>query len=154
MFIKVRYVLLSIVVFAVLNSCKKSSEKPDTSVTIVGKWFITKQIAVLSYNGVQLDAKTKTNFTSDDFIEFYNDGSGYYSYATSYFSNHPGFTEFTYVLKGANLTQYTSISNDGIPETITSLTANGLSIHVVSSVADPNDPSVTDTEIDDVTYIK
>jgi len=146
-----KYPVLCVVLLFCLNSCKKDSKAPNSGVSIVGKWFITKQSSVLSYNGSQVNAFTKTNFTSSDFVEYYSDGTGYFSQTGT---TGPSLTEFTYTLAGTALTQFTSNNNSGTPETITSLTASGLSIHAVSLVTDPNNPDQQDNEVDDYTYTR
>lgn len=148
---KQKSLLLIVVLLFGLNSCKKDSQTPNSGASIVGKWFRTKQNSELFYNGVQIKSFTKTNFTTDDFVEYYSDGSGYFSMNTA---TGPGITEFSYTLKGTSLTQYTSSSNTGAPETVTSLTASNLSIHAQYLITDPNNSDQVDTEIDDFTYTK
>ncbi len=148
---KYKYLVLVIVVFACLNSCKKNSQAPKPSVTIVGKWLITRQNSVLSNNsGVQITAFTDTTYTAADFVEYYSDGTGYFSMHSA---TGPSLTEFTYTLTGTSLLQNTSSENKSRPETITSLTANNLSIHAVFTVADPNTGGA-DTEVDDYYYAR
>ncbi len=147
---KYNYLLLVVVGFACLSSCKKSSQAPKPNVTIVGKWLITRQNSVLSNNGVQISAFTDTTFTAADFVEYYSDGTGYFSMHSA---TGPSLTEFTYTLTGTSLLQNTSDENKSTPETITSLTANNLSIHAVSTVADTNTGG-TDTETDDYYYTR
>jgi hypothetical protein len=118
---------------------------------ILGKWYFVKQVSVLYYKNKQLSTVNKTNFTNEDFVEYYNDGTGYYSKSTT---QGPSLSEFTYTVSGAIITQYTSLENNGIPETIENITSTGLSVHIVQMVPDPNDPNLTDTEIDDFTYTK
>lgn len=147
---KYKYLLLVVIVFACLSSCKKSSQAPKPNVTIVGKWLITKQNSVVSNNGVQISAYTDTTFTAVDFVEYYSDGTGYFSRASA---TGPSITEFTYTLMGTSLVQNTSSENKGTPETITGLTASNLSIHAVFTVPDPNTGGA-DTETDDYYYTK
>ncbi len=143
-------VLICPVIFS-LCSCKKETPAPSTGTLLLGKWYFTTQASVLYRNDKEIATFNKTSFTNDDFIEYYNDGSGYYSKSTS---SGPSLSEFTYTLTGSTITQFTSSQNSGIPETIKSITAAGLSVHVVQLVPDPNDPTVTDTEIDDLSYSK
>jgi hypothetical protein len=143
-------VLVCPVIFS-LYSCKKENPAPTTSALLLGKWYFTTQASVLYRNDKEIATFNKTSFTNDDFIEYYKDGSGYYSKSTS---TGPSLTEFTYNLSGSTITQYTSSQNGGVPETIKNITSTGLSVHVVHLVPDPNDPTVTDTEIDDLTYTK
>ncbi len=143
--------LLVLVLLFSLNSCKKDSTDPNSTVTIVGKWFITKQSSELLYNGSQIKAFTKTSFTTDDFVEYYSDGSGYFSKTSA---PSPSLTEFTYTLKGTTLTQYTSKESAGILEKITVLTDSNLAIHAESLITDRNNSDQVDTEIDDFTYTR
>jgi hypothetical protein len=146
---KYKYLLLSVVLLICLNACKKDSKTPAPTVTIAAKWFITEQSSELYFNGEEISSFVDTTFTSVDFVEYYSDGTGYFSRSSS---TGPSLTEFTYTLKGSALTQYISNVNTGTPETVTDLTVNSLSIHAVSQIADPNNPSQNDTEIDDYTY--
>jgi len=143
------YLLLLLILFSGLYSCKKNSDKPAQPVTIVGKWLPVKQSSNLFHNGLKVDSLLKTAFNKEDFVEYYSDGTGYYSKASP---TGPSLSEFTYKLNGTSLTQYYNVENNGVPATITDLTANTLSIHLVLRVSDPNDPTVTDTEIDDYYY--
>jgi len=147
---KYKYLLLVVVVVACLSSCKKSSQAPKPNVTIVGKWLITRQNSVLTNGGVQISAFTDTTYTAADFVEYYSDGTGYFSMHSA---TGPSITEFTYSLTGTNLLQNTSSENKSRAETITSLTANNLSIHAVFTVADPNTGGA-DTEVDDYYYTR
>ena len=148
---KRKALLVFCVVVCSLCSCKKEAPAPSTGTLILGKWYTTKQVSVLLNNGTQVKAINKTNFTNDDFVEYYNDGSGYYSKSTT---QGPSLSEFTYSINGSTITQYMSAVNAGVPETIKIISSGSLSIHIVSLVPDPNDPTVTDTEIDDFTYIR
>jgi hypothetical protein len=146
---KFKNLLVSVAVLLCLYSCKKESPAPSNPVLILGKWFNTKVTTKLYNNGAEVDSTNTISFTTDDFVEYYSDGSGYYSHASS---EGPTLSEFTYTLKGAALSEFTSVENNSVPETITGLTATNLSIHAVSLVPDPNDPTITDTEIDDLSY--
>ena len=148
---KFKYLLLSVVVLMCLWSCKKNTVMPAPAVTIVGKWQLVKQHSLLYNNGSAIDSVNKTKFTNSDFVEFYSDGTGYYSQSTS---DGPSLNEFTYTLKGSVITEFRSVESNGIPETVSSLTVNSLLLHVESLVADPNDPNVYDTEKDDLSYTR
>jgi hypothetical protein len=149
---KYKWLLIGFFLFTGLISCKKDNNPASGGITIVGKWFVTKQASALyDDSGAQIATFTKTNFTNVDFVEFYSDGSGYMSKTNQ---AGPSLTEFSYTISGTKLVQYTSSEPTGTPETITNLTAENMSIHVVLRISDPNDPSVTDTEIDDFTYVK
>jgi hypothetical protein len=148
---KYKYLLLSVVFIICFWSCKKNTVAPVPQVTIVGKWLLVKQYSLLVSNGVVIDSIKKSKFTNNDFVQYLSDGTGYYSRSTS---TGPSLSEFTYTIKGSLITEFVSIENKGVPETITSLTANKLSVHVESSVPDPNDPTVYDTEKDDFSYTK
>jgi hypothetical protein len=93
---KQRCLLLVGVLLFCLGSCKKDSQAPGLGVSIIGKWFSTRQNSELFYNGAQIKAITKTNFTTDDFVEYYKDGTGYFSKT---YTPAPSLTEFTYTLK-------------------------------------------------------
>jgi hypothetical protein len=148
---KYRYFLLFAFVLVGMYSCKKNNPAPAPSVTIVGKWQVTKQHSKLYNNGVVVDSVNKSKFTSSDFVEYYSDGSGYYSKSTP---TGPSLSEFTYTISGTAIVQYGSVENAGFPETVTALTASSLAVHSVFKVSDPNDPAVTDTEIDDFSYTR
>ena len=148
---KHKYLVLIGVLMICLYSCKKEKPTPGSGTLLLGKWYFEKQVSVLYQNNKEISTFDKTNFTNDDFVEYYNDGSGYYSASTA---QGPSLTEFTYTINGFTLTQYTSAENAGTPETITGITSTGLSVHVVQLVPDPNDPGVTDTEVDDLNYTK
>jgi hypothetical protein len=148
---KCRSLLLICVVGVCFCSCKKETPAPAPGTLILGKWYSTKEVSSLYRNGAQLSTFNKTNFTNDDFVEYYNDGSGYYSKSSTV---GPSLSEFTYSIKGTTITEYTSAVNAGIPETISNISSGSLALHVVSLVSDPNDPSLTDTEIDDLTYTR
>jgi len=148
---KCKYMLSGLFLLMFLIACKKDLPVPTAVVSIAGKWFITKQSSELFYNGVQINAYTKTRFTTTDFVEYYGDGTGYFS---AYTATGPSLSEFTYTITGTNLMQYTSSKNQGIPETITVLTASNLSIHAVSSVPDPDNSGQLDNEVDDYNYTR
>lgn len=148
---KYKYLLLSIVVLMCLWSCKKNSVAPVPPVTIVGKWQLVKQYSRLFSNGVVIDSVRKSKFTNSDFVEYYSDGTGYYSKLTP---TGPSLSEFTYTIKGSVITEFISIENKGVPETVTSLTANTLTVHMELLVPDPNNPTIYDTEKDDLSYTK
>src|SRR5277367_2090632 len=90
---KYKCLLLSVILLLCLNSCKKEAKAPNPGVSIVGKWLITKQNSVLSNNGVQISTFTDTTFTAVDFVEYYSDGTGYFSMSSA---TGPSLTEFTY----------------------------------------------------------
>ena len=142
---------ISVVVIVGLWSCKKNTVAPVAQVTIVGKWQLVKQYSLLVSNGVVIDSIKKTKFTNNDFVQYLSDGTGYYSRSTP---TGPSLNEFTYTIKGTLITEFISIENKGTPETVTILTTTSLSVHVESLVPDPNDPTVYDTEKDDLSYTK
>jgi hypothetical protein len=148
---KYKYLLLSVVLLFCLNSCKKDAKAPNPGVTIVGKWLLTKHNSVLSSSGVQLSASTDTTFTAVDFVEYYSDGTGYFS--TTSLTGSPSLAEFTYSLTGTSLTQNNSSKLKSMPETITSLTARKLSVNAISSIVD-TDTGLLYTEIDDYYYTR
>ena len=145
-----KYLLCCIIVLLGLNSCKKAATPTPTSAALIlGKWFKVQHTSGLYYNGLKIDTATSTKFTTDDFVEYFNSGTGYYSVAAS---GGPDLSEFTYTIKGALLTEFSSVVDKGTPITITNLTASSLSLHVASTVIDPNDDNKLDTEIDYYVY--
>jgi len=128
-------------------SCKKDAPFP---VTIIGKWYITKQQSQLFYKGILLDSYIDTSFTTNDFVDYFVDGSGYFSQNTA---TSPGISEFTYTVNGNILTQIVS-GGTATPETITLLTTNNLSIQANSLVPDPNNSGQLDNELDNYNYTK
>jgi len=142
------WIIASLLLFG-LGSCKKEAKPETTSQLLVGKWYFTNLVSVLSRNGVVLDTSRRTNFTNTDFVEYYTDGSGYYSKSTS---QGTSLTEFNYSISGNTITQFSNAVSKGQPETIKTINSNSLAIHAVSLVPDPNDPTLTDTEVDDYTF--
>lgn len=148
---KYKCLLLSVVVLLCLWSCKKNAAKPVPAVTIIGKWQLVKENSFLFNNGAVIDSVKNSKFTNSDFVEYFSDGTGYYSRSTV---NGPSLSEFTYTINGSVITEFISLENKGVPETVTGLTANSLLIHIESLVPDPNNPNVYDTEKDDLSYTK
>jgi hypothetical protein len=148
---KYKYLAISGLFVICLFSCKKETMAPNNSALIVGKWYFKKDVSVTYQNNKEIGTSTTTDYTNEDFVEYYNDGSGYFSESTS---QGPSLSEFKYSIMGSTLTQFSSVENAGTPETITSISTTALSIHVVSLVPDDNDPTITDTEIDDLTFTK
>jgi len=147
---KCRCLLLCCVLLVCLEACKKENSAPSSNTLILGKWLLNKSVSQLFNSSKQLlSSTTSTSFTADDFVEYYNDGSGYYSESTP---SGISLSEFTYTLSGTALTEFTGPEINSIPETITSISVTALGIHAVSLVPDPNDPDATDTEIDDFSY--
>ena len=144
---KCRCLLLCLLLLLCLESCKKENTAPSNNSLILGKWLLSKSVSQLYNSSKQLlSSTTSTTFTADDFVEYYDDGSGYYSESTPAGTS---LSDFTYTISGTALTEFTGPENNSMPETITSITVTALGIHAVSLVPDPNDPEVTDTEIDD-----
>ena len=148
---KYKYLAISGLFVICLFSCKKEATAPNNSALIVGKWYFVKDVSVTYQNKKEISTTTTTDFTNEDFVEYYNDGSGYFSASSSL---GPSLSEFTYKITGSTLTQYSSVENAGTPETITGISATALSIHEVSLVPDTNDPTITDTGVDDLTFTK
>ena len=146
---KHKYLVLIFFIFFYLNSCKKNSQAPNSSVSIVGKWFVTSHKSKIYQNGIKLDSTFKTNFTTEDFIQYFSDGTGITSSTNS---PSPSLSAFKYTINGSNLTQFNS-GGAGVLETITELTADNLSIHYTLLVTDPNNGS-TDNETDDYNLSK
>jgi hypothetical protein len=147
---KHKYKLL-IVLFSLLclNACKKSSTAPqNSSVAILGKWYITSHTSKVSHNGALIDSLYSTSFNTNDFVEYFNDGTGIIS---SDASPAPSLGIFTYTIKGSVIVQVNSAEVAGVTETITTLTANNLAVHYVILVTDPN-TGEADNEADDYSF--
>ena len=132
-----------------LQACKKDAASPQAKITVVGKWLITKHDLKLVQNGVQIDEEIKTNYTADDFVQFFEDGSGYQSAKGS--DILPGLSTFSYTLKGNIMTMYVD-GGQGVTETITRLTDTEFAIHSEGQIADPQNPTLVDTEINDFSF--
>ena len=147
---KHKYILLILpVLLLCLQACKKDAVSPQVKVTVVGKWFITKHDLKLVRDGVQIDEEIKTNYTTDDFTQFFEDGSGYQSAKGSKIV--PGLSIFNYTLKGNIMILYVN-GSQGVAETITRLTETEFAIHAESQIADPQNPNLVDIEIDDFSF--
>ena len=131
-------------------SCKKEVANPESKVSIVGKWYLISHRSKLYYHEIPIDSLFHTHFTPNDFIEYFSDGSGIIS---SNSTPTPLLVSFQYTVNGLNLTQFSSVATQGIPEKITKLTKDSLSIYYVLSITDP-DTGVTENETDDFSYIK
>jgi hypothetical protein len=145
------YLLLSLFLLTYLISCKKDSTSPTTNVSIIGKWLKTKQNSALFNSGVQIATFVRTNYTADDFVQYFSDGTGYTSKSTA---TSPSLSEFNYTVNGKNITLFTTVDKTGTPGTITNLSKTNLSIHAESSIIDPNNLNLVDNEIDDFYYTK
>jgi len=129
-----------------LFSCKKDN---TTVVSIVGKWYNIKHTSQTLNNGTLLTSSTTTKFTTDDFAQFFSDGSGYYSESVLL---SPTIIEFNYMVNGKAITIYTNSVTGGNTGSITSLASNSLSIHTETKIVDQNNPDQTDDQIDDYDY--
>jgi hypothetical protein len=145
------YLLFCLSLLICLNSCKKSSTSPTANLSITGKWLKTKQNSELFNGGVQIAIFTKTNYTADDFVQYFSDGTGYTSNSTA---TSPSLSEFNYTLNGKNITLFTTADKTGTPQIITNLSEINLSIHAESLIIDPNNLNLVDNEIDDYYYTK
>jgi hypothetical protein len=150
--LKFGYVFAVFFTLVCLAACKKDTSATNGGISLVGKWIATKKYIQLLNNGTSISTSTKTNFTDNDFVMYYADGSGYFSANIIAFSG-PSISEFHYTLTGMNLTQFTG-NNPGFEETVASLTSSALVIHAQFLTTDPNNPTVTDTEINDFYYTK
>lgn len=65
-----KFLVIALALIVGVSSCKK--EKNDTS--IIGKWFMKSRVNKDFTNGELKSENTKTNFTSQDFIEFKDGG--------------------------------------------------------------------------------
>ena len=130
-------------------SCKK---EPVAPASIYGKWFFGKVNSKL-YNGSGklLDSVSQSGYTSNDFVYYYSDGTGYYS-NTSKISLGASLSLFTFTIKGSALTQTGSSQSFVLNETVTSLTITTLAIHAEYELQDPNNVEQTDKEVDDISY--
>jgi hypothetical protein len=148
---KFKYLLLSCVVFAGLNSCKKdTTPAPTTSSLLLGKWYTAKIVSHLfTTAGQSISTDTTAKFTTNDFVEYYQDGSGYYSETTA---SGISLDQFKYTLNGSVITAFYNAETNGAPETITGISVTSLVIHTITPVPDPNDPEATDTQIADYSY--
>ncbi|SHM51321.1 lipocalin family protein [Mucilaginibacter sp. OK098] len=147
---KHKYILLILpVLLLCMQACKKDAASPQAKITVVGKWFITKHDLKLVRDGVQIDEEIKTNYTTDDFAQFFEDGSGYQSAKGTRIA--PGLSTFNYKLKGNIMTLYVD-GGHGVAETITKLTETEFAIHAESQVSDPQNINLVDTEIDDFSF--
>jgi hypothetical protein len=151
---KVKGLLIACVAVLLLYSCKKESSAPPptSSALLLGRWNTNKIISRLySNSGTKLDSTTNTTFTSDDFVVYYADGTGYYSQSSP---SGISLNEFKYKLSGSSITEYNSVVTTGLDEIITGISAHSFSIHVVQLVPDANDPDLTDTQISDFDYTR
>ena len=115
-------------------ACKKNEVGPVTSQTLIeGKWYVASHTSSVYTKGKLIDTATRTTFTPDDFIEYDSDGSGYTS---SKASPSPSLKLFKYTINGLNLVQIDFDGSPGLPETITTLTANDLSYHYTVTSTD------------------
>ena len=147
---KYKHILLILsVLFVSLQACKKNGASPQAKITVVGKWFVVKHNLKLIRDGVQVGETIRTNYTTDDFAQFYEDGSGYQSAKGT--ASAPSLTTFNYTLKNNIITLYIN-GNLGVVETITKLTETEFAVHYESKILDPVDPTKIDTEIDDYEF--
>ncbi|WP_428330111.1 hypothetical protein [Mucilaginibacter sp.] len=145
-----RYVLLVIpVILFCFSACKKDAAQPQATVTLVGKWYLTQHNLTLISNGVQVGSSSKTSYTTNDYAQYFNDGTGILSANSS--SSAPSLSTFRYTLNGTTIIQ-TSSNQVNVTETITKLTATALSIHYETLIGDPVNSSQIDTEIDDYDF--
>ncbi|HWZ15704.1 MAG TPA: hypothetical protein VNW95_10755 [Mucilaginibacter sp.] len=119
-----------------LNGCKKDSTplSQDSKKLIVGKWFTFSHLSRLYYNGVAVDSTFKQNFTTNDFSQYFSDGTGIQS--TNY-QPAPSLSLFHYTINGLNLNQFNSSDNSSVAEVITTLTSTDLSLNYALIIADP-----------------
>jgi hypothetical protein len=144
---KSKYILLFFsVVLTCFCACKKDAAKRQIS--IIGKWHTTSLHATAYFNGAQIYSLAKTAFTTDDFVQYFSDGTGILSASTDH---SPSLSSFTYKINGSTLTQLDSGGGAAIAETITKLTTDSLSIHYAILVIDSN-TGLLDNEIDDYTF--
>lgn len=144
------YLLLALpILLGCLNACKSNAISPQAKVTVVGKWFLIQHNLKLIKDGVQVGETIKTDYTKDDFAQYFEDGTGYQSLkgVTVLIS----LTTFHYTINGNIITMFMSGSK-GVAETITKLTETEFAIHYESQIPDPNDPNQWATEVDDFAF--
>ena len=147
---KYKHILLILfVLFVCLQACKKDAAPSQAKVTVVGKWFVAKHDLKLIKDGVQIGETIKTDYTTDDFAQFYNDGTGYQSAKGT--AGSPSLTIFHYTLKDSIITLYIN-GNPGVVETITRLTETGFAVHYERQVLDPDNPTQIYTGIEDYEF--
>jgi hypothetical protein len=148
-----KYRCVQLVLFGIMlcfYACKKDTAMPQSTVSINGKWYLSTHHSKLYYNGALIDSLYYNHFTTNDFIEYYSDGTGIISTNAT---PAPSLTSFKYTLSGLNLIQYTSITSNGLPEKITKLTKDSLSISYMLLVTDANSGR-TGNETDEFDYVK
>ena len=120
-----------------LSCCKKQSISTfeNSKTLIVGKWFVKSSASRLYYNGTEVDSTFNSNFTTDDYAEYFNDGTGFFS---SRSLPSPSLITFKYTIAGQNLTQINGVNTPATSETITVLTTKSLSFNYTLLVNDPN----------------
>ncbi|HVW98162.1 MAG TPA: lipocalin family protein [Mucilaginibacter sp.] len=134
-----------------LQACKTDAFKPDGQATVVGKWYLSQHNLKLVKNGEQIGETVRTNYSKDDFIQFFEDGTGYQSVKVS--SATPSLIIFHYTLKDKLITMYIN-GSPGVEETITKLTETEFAIHYESQIPDPYTEGAFNTEIDDYAFVR
>jgi hypothetical protein len=147
---KVVFILLGFSALFIL-SCKKGSAVSATpAVSIIGKWYVTDHIETHYFQNTLVDSNNYKQFTTDDYIQYFTDGSGIGSVNAT---PAPRLSIFKYTIDGTALMVYNSVGNPGVPQTVTKLTATELAIHFVQLVSDPYTGN-QDVETNDFTFKK
>ncbi|WP_157740635.1 hypothetical protein [Mucilaginibacter xinganensis] len=147
---KHKYLLLILpALLLCLYACKKAAQ--SKAITLTGRWFITKHDLKLLKGGVQVGQTIRTDYTSDDFDQFFDDGTGYQSARGN--NNSPSLNTFHYTFKDSTLTIYINAS-PAVVEKVTKLTATEFAVHYETEIADPNNPGQPATEVDDYEFIR
>jgi len=149
---KHKYLLLIIpAVLLCLQACKKDPANINTSITVVGKWQMTKHDLKLVKDGVQIGETIRTSYTKYDFTQYFSDGTGIQSAQGA--KDAPSLNTFQYTLKNNIITQYVT-GGAGIEETITKLTETEFAIHYESQIPDPSHAGQYNTEVDDYYFTR
>ncbi len=84
-------------------SCKKDNTAPqNTATAILVKLYVISHTSTTYSEGKLLDTAPRTSFTTNDYIQYFNDGSGILS---SEATPSPSYTEFKYKINGQTLVQ-------------------------------------------------
>ena len=148
---KYKYLWFIVLLYFCVDSCKKDAAAPlASSISIIGKWYESYHRSVIYYQNVAIDSIVQTKFTTDDYFEYNQDGSGFISASAL---PSPRINLFQYTLKGTRLVQYNSVADTGFVESVKMLSAHALSIHFEFQITDSNTGNI-DNEIDDLSFTR
>lgn len=147
---KCRYLVLFISFLLIcFCSCKKNNTAPqNTATAILGKWYVTSHTSTTYSEGKLLDTATRTSFTTNDYIQYFSDGSGILS---SEATPSPSYTQFKYTINGQTLVQSDTGGGEMINETIKTLTVSSMAIHFTITYVDIGTGDI-DIETDDYSF--